>query len=229
MGYIYKVTNKVNQKVYIGQTSRSVERRWREHCHDSNSHKESRYFSHFHSAIRKYSPESFVVDIIEECNNDLLDERESFWIMYYKSNDKNNGYNLTNGGALCFQKVPEREETRLKKSSVQTGVNNSFYGKHHTRSHRLNISTPVVSFTDDGVPYRYYVSQISAKKDGYQQSHITDCINAKCVHHGKTTDGRRLRWRKVDPLEQKVIELCFINYELESLTPDEYLVYAKGA
>lgn len=90
---IYKITNKINNQCYIGQ-SICIEERWKEHirCSKDLSNKNSIYL-----AIRKYGIENFDFEIIEECNSvDELDEKEINWIAYY--NSYNNGYNMTRGG-----------------------------------------------------------------------------------------------------------------------------------
>ena len=95
MGYIYKVTNTANGKIYIGQTSRTIRQRWKEHVRDALKRDES--FLHiFHRAIKKYGADSFLVEQIEECDSAYLDERERYWIKYYNSHD--NGYNSDFGG-----------------------------------------------------------------------------------------------------------------------------------
>ena len=85
---IYKVTNKINGKVYIGQ-SVDIGRRWREHM----TAKDDIYF---HKAIQKYGVENFEWEVIEQCKKKDLDEREIYWIEYYDSFNK--GYNCTKGG-----------------------------------------------------------------------------------------------------------------------------------
>lgn len=88
-GFIYKITNKVNGKVYIGQTRYTVEARWKQHQHKQDK-------TYFHNAIRKYGVDSFTVETLEECDVELLNEREIFYISKYNTFDY--GYNLTIGG-----------------------------------------------------------------------------------------------------------------------------------
>lgn len=95
MGSIYKITNKVNGKVYIGQTIYPKDR-FNQHISDSYKKERDSYNSHFHQAIRKYGPENFIYEIIENVNDSELNERETYWIEYYDS--FNNGYNSTLGG-----------------------------------------------------------------------------------------------------------------------------------
>lgn len=88
---IYKITNLINNKCYIGQ-SRDISRRFLRH---------KNYFledSHYplYRAFKKYGIENFSFEIIEECEIDELDNKEIFWIDYYDSH--NNGYNQTDGG-----------------------------------------------------------------------------------------------------------------------------------
>ena len=94
MGHIYKITNTVNEKVYIGQTVKAVWERWCQH----NVNYDKPYFSHLplYRAINKYGLDKFKCEELEEVPNTELDEREKYWIQYYDS--YNNGYNATLGG-----------------------------------------------------------------------------------------------------------------------------------
>ena len=94
MGYIYKISNDINDKVYIGKTTFNIEKRWNEHCKDSTI---ARYKSKpLYRAFNKYGIEHFKIESIEECNDEALNERESYWIEYYDS--YHCGYNATLGG-----------------------------------------------------------------------------------------------------------------------------------
>lgn len=93
MGYIYKITNKINNKVYIGQTITTVEHRWKGHL---QAWKGNRHCQALYDAFDKYGIDNFIVETIEKCDIEELDDREKYWIQYYDS--YNNGYNLTVGG-----------------------------------------------------------------------------------------------------------------------------------
>ncbi|MBQ9391951.1 MAG: GIY-YIG nuclease family protein [Lachnospiraceae bacterium] len=95
LGHIYKVTNKINNKVYIGQTIQSVKDRWYRHCGKSGI-SEAEMNTHFKRAILKYGKENFILETIETCDVALLDEKEQYYIKLYDS--YNNGYNFTLGG-----------------------------------------------------------------------------------------------------------------------------------
>ena len=80
---IYKITNKVNYKVYIGQ-SINIEERWKHHKLYYSNKKLKEYNTKFYRAIRKYGIENFDFEIIEECPIELLNEREKYWIYILK-------------------------------------------------------------------------------------------------------------------------------------------------
>ena len=95
MGIIYKIDNLINNKCYIGKTSRSLEERWKEHLR----HRFNLDYA-LYRAFKKYGIENFTISLLEENIEDeiLLNEREKYWINYFKSNNKNYGYNMTLGG-----------------------------------------------------------------------------------------------------------------------------------
>lgn len=108
MGYIYKISNMINGKIYIGQTILLPERRWRQH---ELSAMNTSYYDHnvpLHFAMKKYGLENFRYEIIEECDDDLLNEREIFWIAHFDSTNPELGYNLSlGGGGAAYYKMDE--------------------------------------------------------------------------------------------------------------------------
>lgn len=92
---IYKIENKVNGKVYIGQ-SIDIEKRWK--CHTSYLNSGIHHNKHLQSAWDKYGEENFEFKLVEECDAENLNQKEIYWIDYYDSYINKNGYNLTFGG-----------------------------------------------------------------------------------------------------------------------------------
>jgi group I intron endonuclease len=111
MRYIYKITNKVNGKIYIGQTN-DIEKRWKDHL----SAVRNNFGFFIHNSIRKRGIDNFVFEVIEECEDIETNDREKFWISHYDS--FHNGYNLTSGGDCDFNRC---EETILKMSRSKMG------------------------------------------------------------------------------------------------------------
>lgn len=115
-GIIYKYTNQINNKVYIGQTINEYKRIYA-HKHTLNS-----WRSYFHNAIKKYGYDKFVYEILEEIDDaDVkelkikLDTLEQKYISVYKSNDPDFGYNLTLGGGGTLG-LKQSKESNLKRS-----------------------------------------------------------------------------------------------------------------
>ena len=111
-GLIYKITNKINNKLYIGLTTMSLKDRWS--CHKSESRANNSTI--LYKSMRKYGEDNFIIEQIDIANNQLeLEEKEIHWIDYYKSLSPN-GYNLTHGGIVSTK---QSDSTKLKKSNSQ--------------------------------------------------------------------------------------------------------------
>lgn len=89
-GHIYVITNLINGKQYVGQTSRSIDTRYYEHCYDNRS------TSAIHAAIVKYGVKNFKVEELEEVDITEMDSKEQYWIA--KLDTFKNGYNKNIGG-----------------------------------------------------------------------------------------------------------------------------------
>lgn len=106
-GYIYKITNKINNKIYVGQHSKEI--------FDESYYGSGKYIK---AAINKYGKENFHQEILEWCNSlEELNEKEIYWISKLDSTNKQIGYNICEGG---------------NNYRTMCGENNPFYGRHHT-------------------------------------------------------------------------------------------------
>lgn len=93
--YIYKITNTINNKVYVGQTAKTIEERFNKHKILAKK-KTNRYL---YDAINHYSINNFKIEEIECCQTkEKADEREIYWISFYDSMNKEKGYNMQRGG-----------------------------------------------------------------------------------------------------------------------------------
>ena len=136
---IYKYQNKINGKIYIGQST-NIENRYRQHLYDADVRPEDG--TGIDLAIRKYGIDNFTFEIIEECPKDKLDEREIYWIQYYDS--YNNGYNRTIGGSVL--RGEDHPRAILTREQVQEL--RDMYGKRVKRSNAFK------KFLDMGITER---------------------------------------------------------------------------
>lgn len=98
-GLIYLVTNLVSGKVYVGQTTSSLKRRWAGHVREASKNSQSP----LHRAIRKYSKDAFLIEVLEWCSSiEQLDLMERRWVALKSSNQSSIGYNATDGGDRGF-------------------------------------------------------------------------------------------------------------------------------
>lgn len=113
--YLYKITNLINGKVYIGQ-SVNPQARWRRHKSDAKLGKNKK---HLANAIRKYGARNFAFEVIAQSKTlEGIDQAEIDCIQQHKSSDKKYGYNIALGGN---GKRIVSEETKKKIAQFMTG------------------------------------------------------------------------------------------------------------
>ena len=134
---IYKVTNNVNHKCYIGQTIQKLNNRIRSHKYGSKSNNPMI----ISRAIHKHGWDNFSWEIICECKTkEELDEMEFHYIKQYHSHVSEYGYNLSVGGHGPVG-IKQTDERRKHQSDIMTGKGNSMYGKKHSKETRELISS----------------------------------------------------------------------------------------
>lgn len=94
MSIIYKIVNDINDKVYVGKTNLSLQKRFSQHCKDSE--KECEQNRPLYAAMRKYGINHFHIEKIEDCLPEDASLKEQYWIGYFQGYEK--GYNATKGG-----------------------------------------------------------------------------------------------------------------------------------
>lgn len=161
---IYKTTNNITGKIYIGQDSKNDP----EYLGSGKILKQS---------IQKYGIQNFTKEIIETCETkELLNEREIYWISYFNSCDRNIGYNIAfggNGGDTISnhprkdeisqahskwmeennptrgRKKPQQEIDKWRESYDGSGENNGMFGKNHTEESKERISIAKKEYWDN--------------------------------------------------------------------------------
>ena len=94
MAYIYKITNQLNGKCYVGKTMLTIQERWKQHLKDAK--RERCNNRPLYKAINKYGENNFKIEQLEKCSDNIVNEREQYWIE--KLNSFHFGYNATTGG-----------------------------------------------------------------------------------------------------------------------------------
>lgn len=207
--YLYRITNTVNGKIYIGQTVQP-DKRWYQHRKDA-----SRPTMIIHHAIKKYGADSFAFEVIAGCKTwDDANDIETLLVRQYNSQVPN-GYNIAPGGMNApkseewKQKVSQAlmghevsQETRDKVSKGNTGkvrseefkknVGDFWRGQERSEEHRTNLSQSLIGNQNclghqNGLGYRHTEE---AKK------RISDAIRGTTtIHKGRTwkiIDGKRV-------------------------------------
>lgn len=205
MPYIYKIENKLNGKIYIGKTLKTVQERWKEHCHDFKRERcEKRPL---YSAMNKYGIENFFIEEIEQCEANILSEREKYWIEYY--NSFKYGYNATTGGdgrsyldydlilslwqegktAKEIAKILNHDEYSVRLALDIKGITSE---KRQERSIILRSKSVAKLDLNTGEILEVFPSQMEAYRSlGKQQSgHISQVCNGK----RKTAYGYKWKW-----------------------------------
>lgn len=144
--FIYKITNTINDKVYIGQTIRPIQERFHRHINDAMN---NILDTHLARAIRLYGPDKFLIEIIDTAlTQEELTQKEHDYIIQYNSIEK--GYNETDAVSKCggntYKNKSENERNEIKEKIRQTklGGKNPNAAKIKCR----NIETQVELFFD---------------------------------------------------------------------------------
>lgn len=136
IGIVYKITNKINNKSYIGCTTKELNKRISQH----KSHAKIRSKYPLHMAIKKHGFENFEIDILEK-NISIAEmyQKEIEYISLFDATNSSKGYNASKGGesgnfgrtGWCLGLTKNTDE-RVKKIAEKQTLNNSFKGKTHS-------------------------------------------------------------------------------------------------
>ena len=224
MGYIYKITNIVNKKAYIGQTKQDdVCKRWAEH---KNSIKYNNGCPLLMGAFKKYGIDKFKFEVIIICFDEARFELEKYYIKKYDTFGKN-GYNLNEGGEPggFFKGHHHTKESIIKiKTKLSTNFKNEDFRKFHSQSikdglSKINLSTKIrtAMATKKAAGIPLFKNRINGNK-GYEEVkekirtsinklYANDLLNTNNIREKIRANAIKQRGR---PVNQYTIEGVFV-------------------
>ena len=141
MGQIYLITNKINNHKYVGLTTSSITKRWREHINEALNGNASH--SLLHKAILKYGADNFDLEILEECDSSVLNQKEQYYINLYQTHySLGHGYNLTYGGEGTIRYTDEEILALWDEGYTQSEIAFKLNANINTICQRLQILRP---------------------------------------------------------------------------------------
>ena len=207
-GYIYKTTNLIDNKIYVGQ-------------HKANNDQfDSTYFGSgklLFEAINKYGIDNFKCEILEWCETfEELNEKEIFWIKELHATERDIGYNICTGGQGIpglfgelnpnYGKVFSEEHRRHLSEShigVQAGEKHPMYGKHHTEE--SNLKNSLAHRGENNPNYGKHLSEETKNKIGASNKLIPKEKRAMYGKHHKEDSKRKIL--DSNPQKRKVINI----------------------
>ena len=192
---IYKIENKINGHCYIGQ-SVNIEQRWKKHRSIGNNYNKSYIENSLYRAIYKYGLENFEFSIIEECEQEILNEREIYWIKCY--NSYNNGYNQTKGGNdnNLTTKLNLEEVIEIRDLLANSFISEEDIGKKYNVSlisissintgkywHDENISYPIRNNKKQEFKCKNCGKTLSQKTKEYKTYLCPECFRKQLAAH----------------------------------------------
>lgn len=167
---IYKITNILNGKVYIGQ-SVCIESRWASHRSRPFQVTSPTYNYPIYRAIRKYGLQNFSFEVLEECLEEELDNKEIYYISLYDSLNPKKGYNLTQGGHYnnACRKLSEEEVEEIYNLLLKTQLSQEEISK------KFNISQASISSINRGESYLHLDYDYPLRKIEKKCYYCADC------------------------------------------------------
>lgn len=206
---IYKITNKINGKSYIGQ-SIHIEDRWTDEKYASKDKNNTCYNSTLSKAFRKYGIENFNFEILEECEKQELSEREIYYIALYDT--YNLGYNETSGGAgtpnISF-KLSTNDVLEIYNLLINSEISQKEIAK------QFNVGEDVISTINHGKSRRQ-IGYNYPLRNNRNQNFCVDCGKAIYYTAKRCNDCEKIQQRKVnrpdrETLKQKIRTQTFTN------------------
>lgn len=185
---IYKITNNINGKIYIGQ-SNNIQRRFSEH---QNRGAASRI--PIDVAIQKYGKENFSFEIIEECSTEQLNQKETYWITYFNSIE--NGYNCSVGGD---QQSIGSNNGRAILTENEVKFIRTAYNNHERRKDVYEYFKDKIAFSSfariwDGTSWAHIMPEVLTEEN--KRYYSKEATNGEKSSNAKLTDEEVIKIRE---------------------------------
>jgi len=190
--YVYKITNHVNGKVYIGK-SNTAKNRWKDHLAIAERQSPKNSYSYLHKSINKYGKDNFTFEIIEYFNDETLAyAAEQRYVLLYRANEHIYGMNMNSGGLGGMRHT---QEIKDKISAKRIGFKFSEESIEKMSKSHLGQRPTFANFTDqDVIEIRRkfhdmklrkikYIREILAKEYNASISSISFVLNGKNYKH----------------------------------------------
>jgi group I intron endonuclease len=220
--YIYKISNKIDGKIYIGFTSKTVEDRYRQHLKEAKKNNNKRNI-YLYNAINKHGEENFTVELVRRTKNlDYgLNKLEPYYIKKYNSLYPI-GYNLTTGG----EGVGGVKKTPAQKQHLSKMANKRY---KHDKTIKQKISRAIKTLWEDE-KYRDMMSKkmkngwtVDAKKI-FSKKRKLICSSKKW--RKRQSELQKLRCQNVDYTNKISNTLCKFLYKI--IMPNGQVEYTKS-
>lgn len=182
--YVYKHTNKINGKCYIGQTCNIV-KRWKSYSY--------KYCTKFYDAIKKYGWDNFTHEVLKVCAKDDVDFYEAYYIKFYNSIE--NGYNLESGGQTnkthskeTIEKITQKNIGRKCKEETKEKISKSLIGKPLSQERRKNMS-----IAHKGKKLKPFTEKhlLNMKQSAMKRAKNVICLNNGEIYNSIEEAGKR--------------------------------------
>lgn len=185
---IYKITNNINGKIYIGQ-SNNIQRRFSEH---QNRGAASRI--PIDVAIQRYGKENFNFEIIEECSTEQLNQKETYWITYFNSIE--NGYNCSVGGD---QQSIGSNNGRAILTENEVKFIRTAYNNHERRKDVYEYFKDKIAFSSfariwDGTSWAHIMPEVLTEEN--KRYYSKEATNGEKAFNAKLTDEEVIKIRE---------------------------------
>jgi group I intron endonuclease len=181
---IYRILNNVNSKSYIGKSIRLYHRKYQHFVQLRSNRHQNSYLQY---AFNKYGADNFSFEVLEICDENILGQREHYWIKHLDTNNRKKGYNLEEIQVDGRSKKSIETITKLISTIARNGVKRS-KGKDNPTS-RI-----VYQYSIDGIFIASYDScHIAAECIGNKELYT---VISKCARLNKGSSGA-YQWRYV--------------------------------